>query len=208
MTPPAAVGETERVLPLTLSDRCLLRLPEPADAEELYARIDADRASLSEWLPWAADERLGDTRTFIRAAREQAADDNGFQALVVCDDAIAGSVGFHAVDWRHSSTSIGYWLGEPYRGQGLMTQAVRALVDHALTSWELHRVEIRAAVDNRRSRAIPERLGFSAEGVLREAERVRGRYLDEVVYSMLASEWPPLGPAGADAPGAAPPPSR
>jgi ribosomal-protein-serine acetyltransferase len=191
VTPAAAVGETGRVLPLSLSDRCLLRLHEPGDAEELYARIDADRASLSEWLPWAADESLDDTRRFIRTVREQVADDNGLQALVVYDDAIAGSVGFHAVDWRHGSTSIGYWLGEPYRGRGIMTQAVRALVDHALSAWELHRVEIRAAVDNRRSRAIPERLGFSREGILREAERVRGRYLDEVVYSMLAPEWPP-----------------
>jgi ribosomal-protein-serine acetyltransferase len=49
-------------------------------------------------------------------------------------------------------------------------------------------VEVRAAPENRRSRAIPERLGFREEGQLREAERVKGRYLDSVVYGMLASE--------------------
>ena len=54
---------------------------------------------------------------------------------------------------------------------------------------ELNRVEIRAAPENRRSRAIPERLGFQREGVLRETERVGDRYLDEVVYGMIASDW-------------------
>ncbi|HEY2333416.1 MAG TPA: GNAT family protein [Solirubrobacterales bacterium] len=46
------------------------------------------------------------------------------------------------------------------QGSGTMTAAVRLLVDHALTVWQLNRVEIRAAVENRRSRAIPKRLGF------------------------------------------------
>jgi ribosomal-protein-serine acetyltransferase len=55
--------------------------------------------------------------------------------------------------------------------------------------WNLHRVEIQAAVDNRRSRAIPERLGFREEGVRREAERIGERYNDLAVYAMLASEW-------------------
>ena len=69
-----------------------------------------------------------------------------------------------------------------------MTRAVRALVEHALLEWRLNRVEIRAAPENRRSRAIPERLGFLEEGVLREAEKVGDRYLDAVVYGMLASD--------------------
>ena len=50
---------------------------------------------------------------------------------------------------------------------------------------------IEAVVDNARSRAIPERLGFSEEGVLREAKLIRGRYEDAALYSMLAADWPP-----------------
>ena len=58
-----------------------------------------------------------------------------------------------------------------------------------MSVWELNRIEIRAAVGNARSRAIPERLGFREEGTLREAELVDGAALDIVVYSMLASQW-------------------
>ena len=131
------------------------------------------------------------TLRFIRLTRQQIADNDGFQTAIVCDRRIVGAVGFHGVDWVHRTTSIGYWLDAGLQGRGIMTRAVRALVDHALRGWQLNRVEIRAAPDNRRSRAIPERLGFREEGVLRQAERVGDRYLDSVVYGMLASEWPP-----------------
>jgi ribosomal-protein-serine acetyltransferase len=167
----------------------LLRLLDDTDAEALYAQVDRERERLSPWLPWAADETLAGVRSFITASREQEAQNNGFQVALVRDDEIIGVLGFHAISWLHRSTTIGYWLAAGHEGRGIMTTTVRALVDHAFSAWELHRVEIRAAVENHRSRAIPERLGFVQEGVLRDAERVAGRYLDEVVYSMLAPDW-------------------
>ena len=98
-------------------------------------------------------------------------------------------IGYRGIDWRARATSIGYWLGEEFQGRGTMTESVRTLADHAIRIWELNRVEIRAAVENWRSRRIPERLGFREEGTLREAERVGDRALDSVVYSMLAQDW-------------------
>jgi ribosomal-protein-serine acetyltransferase len=181
------------MLQLALSEACHLRLLEEADAEELQRLIDVNRAQLARWMPWAADEAPEGTLRFIRLTRRQVADNDGFQTAIVCDGRIAGVVGFHGVDWDNRSTSIGYWLDAGHQGRGIMTGAVRALVDHALRTWALNRVEIRAAPDNRRSRAIPERLGFRQEGVLSEAERVGDRYLDSVVYAMLASARSALG---------------
>ena len=60
---------------------------------------------------------------------------------------------------------------------------------HAYEEWHLNRIEIRVAVGNVRSAAIPERIGFVKEGVLRQAERHGDEFKDNVVYSMLASEW-------------------
>ena len=176
------------MLRFELSDGCELRLLEEADADELFALIDSDRAHLSRWLPWAGDQDLEGTREFIRLTRRQLADNTGFTVAIVCDDAIAGVIGLEPLDWTHRSASIGYWLGERHQGRGSMTRAVGALVEHAVSVWELNRIEIRAAVGNARSRAIPQRLGFREEGTLREAERVGGAYLDIVVYSLLASD--------------------
>ena len=75
-----------------------------------------------------------------------------------------------------------------------MTTVVCALLNHAFERWELARVEIRAGVANQRSRAIPERLGFREEGVLRGAERIGTRVIDHVVYVMTAREWEPGAP--------------
>jgi ribosomal-protein-serine acetyltransferase len=173
---------------LPVADGIHLRLFEEGDAEELHRLIEANRAYLARWLPWAASQTPDDSLEFIRRTRSQLSENDGFQAAIVVGGRIAGVVGYHGVDWPNRATRIGYWLDAGQQGKGTMTAAVRVLVDHALSVWRLNRVEIRAAAENRRSRAIPERLGFREEGTLRQAELVDGRYLDTVVYAMLAAD--------------------
>ncbi len=176
-------------LRIGLCEGCWLRLLEESDAQELYAVIDANRDHLARWMPWADGQTLQDTLAFIQRTREQLASNDGVQTAVIEDRRIVGVIGFHGVSWQHRSTSVGYWLAESAQSRGTMTHAVKTLVDHAFGTWRLHRVEIRAAVDNTRSRAIPERLGFTQEGVAREAEQVDDRYVNLAVYSMLAGDW-------------------
>ena len=181
--------QNDGTMRLEINHRLHLRPLAPGDAEPLYAQVEAERERLAEWLPWAARQSLAGTRSFIAETRAQEQRGDGFQAAVVRDGEIAGVAGYHRIDRLNRSTSIGYWLASRHEGEGVMSAAVRALVDHAFGAWGLHRVAIEAAVANRRSRAIPERLGFSEEGVLRESELVGDRFLDAALYSLLASEW-------------------
>lgn len=158
---------------------------EARDAEELQAAVEANRDHLARWLPWAPGQDLAACEKFIAEAEAQIARNDGFQAAIAPEGRIIGVAGFHSVDWINRNTSIGYWLAEHAQGKGTMTTVVRALVDHAFTEWNLHRIEIHCAPANHRSRAIPERLGFREEATLREAELVGGRYLDSVVYGLL-----------------------
>ena len=169
-----------------------LRLLEESDADELFALIDANREHLAPWMPWVARApSAADVLPFIRATRRQIADNDGLQTAIVDPGGrIVGMIGVHNIDWLNRKTSIGYWLARDEQGRGTMTEAVRAYVDHAFATWKLNRVMIQAAVENARSRAIPERLGFREEGILREVERVGDRMLDDVVYAMLAADWP------------------
>lgn len=176
---------------MTLSPRLSelgVRPVEAADAPELYALIEANREYLARWLPWAAGQDLAATEQFIAESEAQLARNDGFQAVIAPQGEIVGVAGFHSIDWTNRNTSIGYWLAEDAQGKGTMTTVVSALVDHAFTEWSLHRVEIHCAPENHRSRAIPERLGFREEAVLRETELVGGRYLDSVVYGLLEGE--------------------
>lgn len=164
-----------------------LRPLEANDAAELYALVKAN-PDLEEWMPWAEKQDLAATERFIAAAEKQLQGNDGFQAAIAPDGPIIGVVGVHSIDWVNRNTSIGYWLTAEARGKGVMTTAVRALIDHAFSEWNLHRIEIHCAPENDRSRAIPERLGFREEATLRETELVGGRYLDSVVYGLLAGE--------------------
>jgi ribosomal-protein-serine acetyltransferase len=140
-------------------------------------------------MPWAPAQTRESTREFVRTAISQLEANDGFQAALVVDGRLAGTLGFHNIDWVHRRTTIGYWIAERTQGHGLATRAVAAMIGHAFTEWGLHRVEIRAAVGNTRSRALCERLGMTQEGTLREAEWVGERCHDLAVYSMLAPEW-------------------
>ncbi|HEX8689269.1 MAG TPA: GNAT family protein [Solirubrobacterales bacterium] len=174
---------------LSISATCRLRLLEESDATELQALIEANRDQLAHWLPWAAGQTFEDTLAFIRRTKEQLDGNDGFQLAVVCGEKIVGVVGYRQVDWGRRATSLGYWLDAGHQGRGTMTEAVRALVDHAVSGWRLDRVEIRVAVENGRSRAIPERLGFRLERTLPDAEVVNGRHHDSAVYAISAAEW-------------------
>src|SRR5579863_1664005 len=167
-----------------------LRGLEDDDAEELFALIDSNRTHLAHWMPFVGQTRgVVDSLAFIRAARRQFEENRGLQLGVTADDRIVGVVGFHAIDWNRRSTSIGYWLAADAQGTGTMTAAVTALLDYAFDRWRLARVEIRAGVTNIRSRAIPQRLGFTDEGILPAAERIGTRVIDHQIYAMTAKEW-------------------
>ena len=170
---------------------CRLRLLEESDADELVRLIDENREHLAPWMTWVESTRNSreERVEFIRRARRQLLEDDGFQTAIVEGDEIIGIIGFHGIDWRNRSTSIGYWLARDRQGKGTMTEAVRALTTHAFSGWGLNRVEIRVATGNRRSAAIPLRLGFVEEGVLREAERHSDHFKDLRIYSMLADQW-------------------
>ena len=176
---------------LKISDAAALRPYREEDAAELTAVVASNREHLAPRLPWAAMYGYQDSLDYIARSRAQIEAREGFEGAIVVGGEIVGGAGFHAIDRLNNSTSIGYWLTVEAQGSGLMTATVRALLDHAFGPWELHRVVIEAVVDNIRSRAIPERLGFTEEGIAREAKRIRGRYEDAVLYAMLASDWTP-----------------
>lgn len=179
------------MLGLPLFDTVALRLFEERDANELAGVVEANRDYLARWLPWAASNTEHSSLEFIRSTRRQLAENNGIVTAVTIDGRIAGSVGVHWVSWMHESTELGYWLAAEHQGRGIMTAAVRAYTDYAFRGWGLHRVQVQAAVDNARSRALAERLGFRSEGVLRQSEKVGMRRHDIAVYAMLAPDWEP-----------------
>jgi len=178
------------MLTYSFAEGAELRLLEHHHADELFTLIDHNRSFLRRWLPeWDVQKSLDDCKAVIKSSLEQLAANAGFLLCIWHQGRLAGVVGAGRFDWENRSTTIGYWLGESYQGKGLVTGACRAVVDYLFSELKFQRIEIRCATNNPKSCAIPKRLGFSKEGVLRQAQAFDGRFLDIEVYGLLAEDW-------------------
>lgn len=167
-----------------------LKLQEMRDAERIFELTDASRDYLKEWLPWLDfTTKLEDTQDFIKSGSSNFVEGKSLGAVILYKGEIVGIAGFNNINHANKTAYIGYWLGHEYQGNGIMTRVAKALTDYALKDLQLNKVEIRAAVGNHKSRSIPERLGYTEEGTIRQAEWLYDHYVDHVVYGMLASEW-------------------
>ena len=161
-----------------------------ADAVPTFAMVDRHRDYLRPWLPWVDHTHSPeDVREFISRASAQVEDGLGPQTAIWVNGDIHGSLGCHPIDWPNRNCSIGYWIDPELQGQGIVTRCCIVLLGHLFEELHLHRVEIRCGTENRRSCAIPQRLGFTLEGVAREAESVGDRWVDLAVWSILDREW-------------------
>lgn len=175
---------------IQVNDNIKLRPLELRDAEALFALVDANRRHLRRWLPWLdANSAVSHTQEFVQATQKQFADNSGFVAGIWYCGELAGVIGHNRVDWENRISYYGYWLAEGFQGKGIMTQSCRALIHHDFAELHLNRIDIRCAVENSKSRAIPERLGFRNEGAIRQAEWLHDKFVDLVVYGLLESEW-------------------
>jgi len=178
------------MLTYSFAEGAELRLLQHHHADELYALIDQNRSYLRLWLPeWDVQKTRDDCKALIKSSLEQLASNGGYTLGVWWEGRLAGIIGAGHFDWENRSTMMGYWLGESYQGKGLMTGACRAVVDYLFSELKLHRIEIRCATNNPKSSAVPKRLGFSKEGVLRQAQAFNDGYLDIEVYGLLAEDW-------------------
>ncbi|MEH7381826.1 GNAT family protein [Bacillus sp. JJ1533] len=173
-----------------IDEELSLKLIELSDAERIFELTDQSRAYLREWLPWLdMTTKVEDTKAYMESCRKSYVDNKGLHTVIVYKNEIVGVASFNSIDWSNKITYIGYWLGQQYQGKGIMTRVAEALTDYAFNELKLNRVEIRAAVNNHKSRSIPERLGFVKEGEIRQSEWLYDHYVDHVIYGMLAKDW-------------------
>ncbi len=159
-------------------------------AEELYALIDRNRTRLRQWLPWVTNcFSIEDLVDFIGGRERDNAERLSLTTVIFANGQLCGSIGLHAIEKLHRRTSIGYWIAGEHEGRGIVTQACRAIVTAGFRDYGLHRIVIQCATGNQRSSAVARRLGFTEEGILKEAEWLFDHWVDLRVFSMLEQHW-------------------
>jgi ribosomal-protein-serine acetyltransferase len=169
-----------------ITDEISICLAVPHQAEAIFSLTDRNREFLRRWLPWLdGTKAVCDTRKFLEQHLVRFAMGKALVVTIFYRGTVAGVAGFNSIDRVNRIGFVGYWLGEEFNGKGIMPRVVGELVGMGKEFYSLQRIEIRCATDNLRSRAIPERLGFTHEGTLRRAEKLYERWHDLEVYAML-----------------------
>lgn len=188
----ASEALSEKMFIRKINENLELRLYEPCHAEELNALIERNFNHLKKWSAWLKDDRaIENTRGFIERNLKQFAAGEGFALGIWFENEMAGQIEFNYLDWENRKTEIGFWLGESFQGKGLATKSCRLLIDYAFDEFKLNRVEMLCGAENLKSRKIAEKLGFREEGTMKQSGWLHDRFVDFVIYGMLASEAKP-----------------
>jgi aminoglycoside 6'-N-acetyltransferase len=177
-----------------LTTRLLLRPLRLADAPALAAyRSDPDTARFQ---PWLTPYTVGDAETLIT---ELVTKDPGtpgwFQYGIELrsDGTLIGDLGVN-LDANGMQADIGYTIATGQQGNGYGTEAVRRILDHLFGEQQLHRVAAECDARNVASARLLERVGFTPEGRRRSASWIKGEWIDDLLFGLLADEWPARPP--------------
>ena len=174
------------------TSRLNLRTPGRRDARDIHEAVAETLDELVLWLPWAhPGYSLLDTRQFISAVRRLRRSGQSFDYLIesVDESGVLGMISLHRIDWLRQCAGLGYWIRRSTWGQGLATEAARALIDVGFRSYGLNRIEAHVAPPNRASQAVIEKLGLKREGVSRGIEKLNGEFVDHIQYAILSADY-------------------
>lgn len=171
----------------------ILKELELSDAEYIFKTIDSQREYLGEWLPFVEfTKSVKDSLDYVNSVVTMPEDCKEWQFAVFFGDDFAGLAGFKGTDRLNRKSEIGYWLREDFQHRGIMTESVRALIKFGFSELDLNRIQIKCAPENVKSNKIPQRLGFTLEGIERESEFVKeGVFRDANVWSLLKKDVTP-----------------
>jgi ribosomal-protein-alanine N-acetyltransferase len=186
---------------LTLNGRGVrLRAPRLRDYRAWATLRRQSHGFLQPWEPtWPEDDldRNAYRRRLAAYSREiDAGAAYPFFIFRTADDALVGGATLSNVRRGVAQmATLGYWMGQPYAGQGYMSAAMRPLIGFAFGGLGLHRVEAACLPENEASRRLLLKSGFREEGRARAYLKINGRWSDHLLFGVIATDWA-AGPHG------------
>jgi RimJ/RimL family protein N-acetyltransferase len=184
---------------LALGNHAELRPLEPWQATEFLDHLDRARGHIMPWVgrSFSSASDLDAARAVLQRYADSRARDAGDIFGIWRNEVLVGGVMFVSFDAASGSAEVGCWLEQGAEGLGLATAAATELIDWAINTRGLSRIEWQTKADNSRSISVAKRLGMHLDGTMREAipDTPRG---DLEIWSVLAEEWKALWsrPAG------------
>jgi ribosomal-protein-alanine N-acetyltransferase len=183
-----AYGDWTTRLPVLKGRKLMLRELVTTDALSLLSMLSTDE--VGKFISPPPTTPQGFERFIAWAERERKAGNQFTFGMVPegCDHAV-GLVQVRAIAPRFSVAEWGFAVGSPFWGTGLFLASARMTLDFAFQNTAVNRLEARAVVQNGRGNGALRKLGAVQEGVLRGSLLKDGKYLDQIMWSILSQDW-------------------
>jgi ribosomal-protein-serine acetyltransferase len=178
------------VLRFEIDNDIIVRPFTEGDAEQIVVAVTENYDHLHKFLYWVVPEyNLESAKEFISRSQNEPEEKKSLGFGIFQNGTVIGSIGLVNFNWPSKRTEIGYWIAKSHEGHGIITKSCKLLINYAFEELQFNRIEIHCAAENTKSRAVPERLGFALEGVLRQSLWLHDRFYDMAIYGLLRQEW-------------------
>jgi ribosomal-protein-alanine N-acetyltransferase len=168
------------------TDRLLLRRVDQSDANEIFAlRSNAENM---KYIPRPIVKTIEEALEHIAMIDNKIETNEGINwaiTLKECPEQLIGIIGHYRIKPEHFRAEIGYMLLPHFQGKGIITEAIKEVVQYGFQEMGLHSIEAIIDPENTASAMVLEKNNFVKEAHLKENEYYDGRFLDTVIYSLL-----------------------
>lgn len=171
------------------TDRLLLRRLALSDAPAIYEYGRDPR--VAQYVLWDPYKSVGEARGFIRymLRKYRSGEPSSWGIVLKETGRVIGTIGFMWIQRENASAEVGYSLARAYWNRGLMTEALRAVIDYGFRSLRLNRIEAQHEIENPASGAVMRKCGMRCEGTLRQRLLNKGRFVDVALYAILRCDF-------------------
>ncbi len=176
-------------LPVIDTPRLTLRRLTMRDAADVYAY--AKDPEVARHVLWDAHRSIGESRLFLRfMVRQYRLGEPSSWGIVHRETGrVIGTIGYMSYNGENSTVELGYSLSREYWGQGLMTEALNAVLKETFEVLKVHRAEAQHFSGNPASGRVMEKCGMQHEGHMRQRIYNKGRFRDVELWGMLRRDW-------------------
>ncbi len=170
------------------SDRLLLRQITPADVNEIFAlRSNTD---VMKYVARPLCKNLDEAMALINMIEQKLRTNEGINWAITIkgSNTLIGFIGHYRIKWEHYRSEIGYMVSPEFQGKGIISEAVKLIVDYGFNEMKMHSLEAVIDPDNIASARVLEKNGFIKEAHFKQNEFFDGKFIDTVVYSLLKKQ--------------------
>jgi ribosomal-protein-serine acetyltransferase len=147
---------------IKIDDDIQLELLSRDHIHPLFEAIDTNREHLSVFLPWVDKMKVeSDFSSYVENCLVLYKEQREVSFTIIYNGSAVGRIGLHYLNFQNKHGAIGYWITKAAMGKGIVVRSCRALMDFGFSELGLHRIELKAAIENTKSQAVPEKLGFT-----------------------------------------------